>query len=222
MVRIVFKLIDFFFIYFNNCPARHCLGRELKADGNISSVWLGVPYRPWAGGAFPQRSEGEAPQKWVLRSGFKVPGYTSLVYPEYIFVSSNGVGWVEGCEARRICSAQTTAGDYGVVELGEGPGVPRWGLQRWIAPLHVCMLLKGEHLGLCLEVGNEFWSNAARRNAEGYVLGALESTHMDGGLDRAPGRASVPQHRLDVLLVKCSLNLFLVVERGGGQGLHHV
>ena len=80
-----------------------------------------VPYWPWPGSS-PQRSEREAPQKWVLRSGFKVPGYTSLVYPG-VFVSSNGVGWLEGCETRRICSAQTTAGDYGVVEMGEGPGL---------------------------------------------------------------------------------------------------
>ena len=84
------------------------------------------------------------------------------------------------------------------------------------------MLLQREHLGFRVEMGDRRGSGAARRNAEGRVLRALQSFHVGRGQVRTPSRAGVFQHRPDELLVEGSLSLFLVAERGGGQGLHHV
>ena len=45
---------------------------------------------------------------------------------------------------------------------------------------------------------------------------------MGGGQIRAPGRAGILQHRLDVLLEELGLGLLLVTESGGGQGLNDI
>ena len=73
-----------------------------------------------------------------------------------------------------------------------------------------------------MEVWDGRGSNAARRDAKGCVLGALERRHVSGGQVTAPGRAGILQHRPDELPVQRSLGLFLVAECGGGQGLHHI